>query len=390
MTAIFGYSPRRSRPQQWKSNLARKFLYIVAGVIFLIIAGGFVLNIYRDELTEIAFVPTTAFEQQAVLETNIYDDAAMWFAGPRDVKNDPTKFRPTGAPLDNRDGTAAIFFVHPTSFVSRDQWNMPLGDLESNARTQIFLRGLASPFASAGRVWAPRYRQATVGAFLTEKPAGKEALDSAYQDVLLAFDSFVKRQSAGRPIILAGHSQGARHLMFLLRDRVAGTPLAKRIVAAYIIGWPISIAHDLPSLGLPLCGNPEQTGCIITYQSFSEPADYGRVLKAYASIPGLDGEGRGDSAIACTNPLTGGIDTAAKAEENLGTLKPNIDNSTAELIEKAVPARCDENGFLLIGDPPEIGNLVVPRGNYHVYDIPLFWANLRLDALRRLREFPAR
>ncbi|MEZ5749790.1 MAG: hypothetical protein R3D83_07910 [Caenibius sp.] len=41
-------------------------------------------------------------------------------------------------------------------------------------------------------------------------------------------------------------------------------------------------------------------------------------------------------------------------------------------------------GLLLIGQPPEMGNLVFPGNNYHVYDIPLFWENLRLDAIRRV------
>ncbi len=41
---------------------------------------------------------------------------------------------------------------------------------------------------------------------------------------------------------------------------------------------------------------------------------------------------------------------------------------------RAVAARCDERGLLLIGDPPELGPYVLPGNNYHVYDIPLFWA----------------
>jgi hypothetical protein len=53
-----------------------------------------------------------------------------------------------------------------------------------------------------------------------------------------------------------------------------------------------------------------------------------------------------------------------------------------------VPARCDAKdggrGFLLIGDPPELGNYVLPGNNYHVYDYSLFWANIRADAVRRL------
>jgi hypothetical protein len=75
---------------------------------------------------------------------------------------------------------------------------------------------------------------------------------------------------------------------------------------------------------------------------------------------------------------------------NLGTLQPNEDLSQGTLIPKAVPARCDASGFLLIGDPPKLGNYVLPGNNYHVYDIPLFWANTRYDALYRTRQFLAK
>lgn len=373
-----------------KNKLVRKFLYIVAAIIVLVIAGGFILRIYADELSQIAFVPTTEFKEQEALATSIYDDPAMWYARPELKVNNPARWQPTGAPTNEAPGAAAIFFVHPTSFISRSQWNAPLDDKTTIARTRVFLRGLSSPFASSGEVWAPRYRQASVGAFLTEKPEGERALVAAYQDVLLAFDTFIEKQQKDRPIIIAGHSQGARHLTYLLRDRVAGKPLAKRIVAAYIIGWPVSIESDLPALGLPACNTPDDTGCIMSWQSFAEPADYERIMKLYNSTMGFNGESRAETHILCTNPLTGGINEEALAEANLGTLKPNDELSGGELVEKAVPARCDENGFLLIGDPPEIGNYVLPGNNYHVYDIPLFWANVRADSLWRMKRFLAK
>ena len=59
-----------------------------------------------------------------------------------------------------------------------------------------------------------------------------------------------------------------------------------------------------------------------------------------------------------------------------------LENGT--LVRGLVPARCDERGLLLIGDPPEMGNAVLPGNNYHVYDIPLFWSNLRADVGRRV------
>jgi hypothetical protein len=367
--------------------LVRKFLYIVAAFIAVGIAGGFALNIYADELTELAFVPTAKFEQQAALETSVYDDTSMWYARPEFKQNNPAMWLPDGAKNDDVAGPAAVFFVHPTSFISRNEWNAKLDDKKISARTRVFLRGLSSPFNSVGAVWAPRYRQASIGAFLTSKPEGKEALDSAYRDVLLAFDSFIAAQQKDRPIILAGHSQGARHLTYLLRDRVAGKALAKRIVAAYIVGWPISIERDIPALGLPACTTPDMTGCIMSWESFAEPADYKRIVTAYEATLGFDGQSRAGTNIVCTNPLTGGGEPAALAEANLGTLKPSNDLASGALIEKSVPARCDDKGFLLIGNPPDLGNYVLPGNNYHVYDIPLFWANVRFDALWRTRQY---
>ena len=41
-----------------------------------------------------------------------------------------------------------------------------------------------------------------------------------------------KPMAPALPIVLVGHSQGALHLMRLLKDRVAGTPLAGRVAAA--------------------------------------------------------------------------------------------------------------------------------------------------------------
>ena len=267
---------------------------------------------------------------------------------------------------------------------------MPLKDKLPQERAKLILQRLASPFAASGEIWAPRYRQAAIGAFLTDKPEGQQALDAAYQDVLLAFDDFVAKVQKDRPIILAGHSQGALHLTHLLKDRVAGKPIAKRIVAAYAVGWPVSVDTDLPEMGLPACTSPDQTGCILAWQSFAEPAEYERILKVYDSTTGFNGQSRANTTMLCTNPLTGGAAAEAGVEANLGTLKPSDDMKTGGLVKAAIPARCDQRGFLLIGDPPEMGPYVLPGNNYHVYDYPLFWANVRADALWRVQKFLAR
>ena len=109
---------------------------------------------------------------------------------------------------------------------------------------------MASPFGQASEIWAPRYRQAAFGAFLTEDPQADKALDLAYRDVELAFDRFIASTDPRLPIVLAGHSQGSLHLLRLLRSRIAGTKLQNRIAAVYAVGWPISVTFTLDASGL--------------------------------------------------------------------------------------------------------------------------------------------
>ncbi len=382
--------------------MSSKFAYRFFGCLLFLIAFGATIatlmftgtmgmGLFTKELADYAFVPDSKFERQEALATNIYDDPNMWFASGRTTAPDnPVKYEPAGATPAKMPGQAAIFFLHPTSYLEKKEWNAPLDDQLSQDRAKLFLRGMASAFSPAGEIWAPRYRQAAIGAFLTTKPEGQQALDAAYQDILLAFDSFVAKVQKDRPIILAGHSQGALHLTHLLKDRVAGKPIAKRIVVAYVVGWPVSSVTDVGPMGTPPCTSPDQTGCLMSWQSFAEPADYQAIIDLYDKTIGFDGNARAGTPLVCTNPLNGGAGPAMSMEANLGTLVPSDDLSTGQLVPRAVPARCDERGFLLIGDPPDLGPYVLPGNNFHVYDYPLFWANVRSDVLWRLGKFMER
>lgn len=374
--------------------MARKFLYFIAFCIVLVIGARIIYELFQDELAAIALVPSAEFAPVKPLDANAYEDPALWYSRPGIGVKDPARWQPALAedrgmlptPAEPKQAFA-VFFVHPTSYLNRAQWNAPLengGDPEAERVARIFVRGMASPFNAADEIWAPRYRQATFGAFLTDQPEGKQAIDAAYADVREAFRYFLSSVDPGTPIVLAGHSQGSLHLKRLLAEEVRGTPVAQRLAAAYLIGWPISVTHDLPDLGLPGCAAPDQAGCIVSWSSFAEPADPASVLKAYAASRALDGELAGESTILCTNPLTGGSGGTAPAEANLGTLVPEDSMEKGELRPGLVPARCDSRGLLLIGPPPEMGSYVLPGNNYHVYDIPLFWANLKADVTRRV------
>lgn len=365
------------------ARLVRKFLYVVVGLIVIALAASLAYRLWGVNMMRMAMVPTRAFEQQAPVDAAAYRDAARWLARP-DIPGNPALWTPAGQKPRAQAGGAAVFFIHPTSYLNRAHWNAPLDDGEANDRAALFLRGQASAFNEAGEIWAPRYRQATFGAFLTDAGAAAGALDLAYRDVTAAFDAFLSQIAPDRPIILAGHSQGALHLMRLLKERVAGKPVAQRIVAAYVVGWPVSRTADLPAMGLPECARADQAGCILSWQSFAEPADPTLIADIFDQSTGLTGAARRGTAMICTNPLTGTPDAAAPASANRGSIIPDSSLKNARFEAGLIGARCDPRGFLLIGEPPEMGPYVLPGNNYHVYDYSMFWANVRADAARRL------
>jgi hypothetical protein len=300
------------------------------------------------------------------------------------MQNDPAEWLPSGFPGDAAAGNAAIFYVHPTTYLQTDRWNAPLepgGDTEF--RTNLFVESQASVFNGAGQIWAPRYRQAAYGAFLLKSDDAEKALDLAYADVGAAFDQFLK-EAGDRPIILAAHSQGALHLERLLREKVAGKPIARRIVAAYVVGWPIDVQSDLRALGLPACTSASQARCILSWMTFGTPANPEFIFEQWQKTRGFSGGNRRRENALCVNPISGVQNGAAPAADNPGTLIPTGDMRSAVLQPGILGAHCDKGLLLLDGQVPAIGGFVLPGNNYHAYDYALFWGAVRRDARRRL------
>ncbi|QGP80682.1 DUF3089 domain-containing protein [Sphingobium sp. CAP-1] len=370
--------------------MARKFLYVIAALVVLAIAALLAYRIWGTQLIRSVMVPKAAFEELQPLPQDAYVDAAMWIARPDIAKDNPALWTPAGvAAPAAATPKAAIFFIHPTSYITTfgdASWNAPLANKEANATAQRFVMTQASAFNGVGTIWAPRYRQANYGAFLTDRPEGDKALAAAYRDVAQAFAAFLKANPEG-PLILAAHSQGSRHLLQLLREQVAGKPVADRIVAAYVVGWPVSVEADLPALGLPACARQDQAHCIVSWQSYAEPADPSAVVESFERKTGYTGQPRKGTHMLCTNPITGAFNGAAPASANRGTLDAREEGKPPRLLTGIVPARCDTSGVLMIGEPVDMGPFTLPGNNYHVYDYSLFWGNVRADAQKRLAAF---
>ena len=361
---------------------ARRFLTIIFVLTLLVVAGAFALFQYGDRVLLKGAVPKGHFQVATAGSGPDYSQTANWLARPG-LAGDPSQWLPEGMARD-KVGRAAVFYIHPTTYLERDRWNAPLeanGDTEF--RTRLFVQSQGSAFNAAGEVWAPRYRQAAFGAFLLDSDDARKALDLAYSDVSAAFDQFLK-EAGDRPIILAGHSQGALQLERLLKEKVAGNPVAKRVVAAYVVGWPISTTADLPSLGLPSCRKDDQTGCILSWMSFGDPPNPELVLDSYEHSAGFSGQKRRREDLLCVNPISGTQNGVAAPESNPGTLLPNVSLTSATLAVGQVGAHCVKGLLILDGTIPPYVPPPLPGNNFHVYDYALFWGAIRRDSERRL------
>jgi hypothetical protein len=364
---------------------ARRFLAVIFVLTLLVVAGAFAIFQWGNEILIRQSVPSGKFEAPAEAGPD-YAAIGQWIARPDMViRSNPAAWRPDDFPPRTLDAKRlAVFYVHPTTYLERDRWNAPLNaGGESDRRAELFVQSQASAFGNSAAVWAPHYRQAAYGAFLLNSADAHQALDLAYSDVAAAFGEFLRRVPGDQGVVLAGHSQGALHVSRLLGEQ--REVLRDRLVAAYVVGWPLGVRADLAAMQLPPCTRPEQAGCVLSWQSFAEPANPGLVLSAWEGTTGPTGVRRQRRDMLCVNPLTGTRDGVAPPQANPGTLVPTADMAQASIISGRVGARC-ENGFLLIdGDIPNLGPFVLPGNNYHVYDFALFWAAIARDAERRGR-----
>src|SRR3982751_3221436 len=141
-----------------KKSPAVIFLWIVAILTMLFIAGAIGYRLFERQLMRWVMVPSAPFRDVPMPAGADYRQARMWIARPG-IAGKPSLWVPPGfQPAPTATGTAArasVFFVHPTSFLESTAWNAPVTDPESQDRAALFVRSQASAFNSVGAVWAP-------------------------------------------------------------------------------------------------------------------------------------------------------------------------------------------------------------------------------------------
>jgi hypothetical protein len=309
-----------------------------------------------------------AYSSTSVPPPPDYSRFENWAAHP-EVKDYADKTPDASLEDLQKTAVADVFFLHPTTFLKKsDAWNASVGDAKLNQKTdETTMLHQASIFNGAGRVFAPRYRQAHFRSFFSEeKTDSEEALKVAYADVKAAFEFYLKNYNNGRPIVIAAHSQGALHGLRLVQEFFDGKPLQNRLVAAYLVGWPVGKGEFQ---SLPPCLTPEQTGCICSWRSFV----HGYLPKSFP---------RGDTIIV-VNPLswTTGKEPAPKSL-NEGTVLKSFDKIYPGIADAEV-----HDGILWVHKPKFPGSVFFTRKNYHIADFNLFYVSVRKNVQARVEAF---
>lgn len=398
-------------------------MYLLLVIVFLAVLAWLVIVSWRAlaraaarRVTR-ALRPRLAFDPATAPAAPDFNDPTAWAVVPdapaKSLLTPPgvTAVAPREAPVD-------AFFVHPTTYFGTASWNAPPADPRATEGIdEMVVPGQVSAFNGSCRIFAPRYRQATLFAFMVPSEDSRRALELAYDDVRRAFTHYLEHHNAGRPFVIAGHSQGTLHAIRLLEDMVVPTPLLERLVAAYLIGyWVPEDKLDTTLAPLRPSDHAAATGCIIAWDTFGEGGGPDRERdRAEHWYPSGDGGGewrrRSRTRPVCVNPLTGRCGGAsAPAALNLGAVHPLIEGMPRSM--KAflrpeplgvrarglsaprpaeVSARCSGDGFLLISRPSTraFRRFLMPGLSYHNHDYGLFYMNLRADVARRVESYLA-
>ena len=294
-----------------------------------------------------------------------YANENNWAALP--TKKDNAHLVPANSKLKENEQNALVdvFFVHPTTYYRRVSWNADVNDESLNEFTErTTIKHQASIFNESCKVYAPRYRQATLYSFMDKKHNGQKALDLAYYDVRDAFNYYLKNYNQGRPFIIASHSQGTVHAKRLIKEIIEKDPeLCKQMVVAYLVGFKF---NKTDFTIIQPCLSPNETNCFVSWNT---------VLRGKT-----DDFFRG---FVCTNPLSWTTDTTyVSADKNLGGVSSSFDRIDKGVIDAQVIY-----GLLMVNKPHYPGYPRIYKNSFHLMDYNLFYLNIRENIKQRIKAY---
>lgn len=287
--------------------------------------------------------------------------------------------------LETAETAAAdVFFICPTVYGGTDDsYNMSLEDTASKEAFAGATNMEKGIYDEDARFFAPYYRQAGLNVYELPPEEREAYLSLAYEDIKEAFTYYLEHFNQGRPIVLAGFSQGADMSIRLLKDCFAREEVNDLLVACYAIGWRITEEELEEYPHLRFAAGETDTGVIISFNSEAESVTDSLMIPA------------GTRTLAI-NPLNWETDsTPASREENAGACFTDYSGSIVTEIPHLTGAYIDpQRGALKVPDvspqeyPPVLS--IFSDGIYHLYDYQFFYRNLQENVGVRIDAYLSR
>ena len=338
--------------------------------------------------------PSGSFDPEKTVTAPDYARQENWASLPS--MKDPADLTPSGIEvLPQGEHPVDTFFIHPTGYLISASWTSPMNvNSGTEENTMWMMANQASAYNGCCNIYAPRYREANIFAYLGSEERRNAVLGFAYEDVKRAFEYFIEHHSNDRPFIIASHSQGTHHAMRLLSEIVDTGDLHERMVAAYLIGavqiplspeWFASMQH------IESCKAESDLHCVIHWDTMPEGSE--PIERPAETL--------------CTNPLTWRVnEESANRELNEGAVIPtgtyNLSMGDVEdvatqqafdLLEEAIAhqtkAQC-RDGSLFAEKQTDNGFSAMGSGmmdSYHGLDYALYYMNIHNNARLRTRTF---
>lgn len=284
-------------------------------------------------------------------DTIDYSDNRCWFENKQDAM---------GKDVD-------LFYVVPTCIwdytdsLGQTRHHMDIFNTEQRALTDPSIQLAKSVLADSCNFFSPYYRQISMDSWLTlDMALIEERFKLAYQDVADAFHYYMEHDNQGKPFILAGHSQGAKAVIELLKREM--TPdISRKLIATYAIGYTVTPEELAGYSTLRPAQDSIDTGVLIGFNSVTRPDAVSPLFR---------------DNVVCINPVNWRTDVTPATSYQGFTVAQDT------TIHTLIVTGIDEEQYFI----PSVAALL-PKGNLHVQEFNLYNEDLRKNVLQRIRAF---
>ncbi|HND11570.1 MAG TPA: DUF3089 domain-containing protein [Pseudomonadota bacterium] len=268
-------------------------------------------------------------------KSETYQQRAMWLCRPdlpdsvcaRDLS--ATEVMPDGSRQvvphkPDPDPKVDCFYVYPTVDLSLSPANHT--DFSDNTAQSRTVMVQAARLGEVCAVYAPLYRQVTIGTYFASEEKREQFLKTAFSDVYDAFLHYMGQHNQGRKVVLVGHSQGADMISRLLRAVFDQDPgMQTRLLVALPIGGPVEVPQGKLTGGsfanIPLCSRADETGCVVAFRTYRAGGDTSKAI--FPPPPGHEP--------ACVHP----VEPGAQGARRLSRTYYPVDAETRKLLHGA-------------------------------------------------------